>query len=176
MKIEQVSRLRDEALATADFTVDVTKEALPPFDGTRLVNVMSVPRTLKTYPRQDSLFEVSDPSSRMIAIARVELNVVGYVAVSRSWNACVQLDAIMVSRQHRGAGIGASLINEAVSWSKLNAVSILRAETQSTNVPACRFYERCGFNLGGFDRHLYDAISIRPEPETALFWYLHFDA
>jgi streptothricin acetyltransferase len=44
-------------------------------------------------------------------------------------------------------------------------------ETQNDNVPACLFYERCGFTLAGFDRNLYRAL--RPDTEEiALYWYL----
>ena len=46
-------------------------------------------------------------------------------------------------------------------------------ETQNNNVAACRFYESCGFHLGGFDRELYRGITPDTD-ETALFWYLIF--
>jgi ribosomal protein S18 acetylase RimI-like enzyme len=46
-------------------------------------------------------------------------------------------------------------------------------ETQNNNLPACRFYEHCGFTLSGFDRNLYKGINKDTE-EIALYWYLLF--
>jgi streptothricin acetyltransferase len=46
-------------------------------------------------------------------------------------------------------------------------------ETQNTNVAACLFYRRCGFELGGFDRFLYHAIHPDSD-EIALYWYMFF--
>ena len=45
-------------------------------------------------------------------------------------------------------------------------------ETQNNNVGACKLYERCGFQLSGFDADLYrgDDRCVR---EVALFWYWH---
>ncbi len=43
----------------------------------------------------------------------------------------------------------------------------VRLETQSSNVPACRFYEGYEFKLGGFDRYHYDAIKPDVKSEAA---------
>lgn len=45
----------------------------------------------------------------------------------------------------------------------------VRLETQSSNVPACLFYERYGFKLGGFDRYLYGAIKPDVKSETRFY-------
>jgi len=49
----------------------------------------------------------------------------------------------------------------------------LLAETQDTNLAACRFYHRYGFVLGGADTMLYANCS--DSNEKALFWYLRFN-
>jgi RimJ/RimL family protein N-acetyltransferase len=46
-------------------------------------------------------------------------------------------------------------------------------ETQDNNVPACRLYARCGFQLRGFDTHLYKGDDPSTD-EIALYWYLVF--
>ena len=71
------------------------------------------------------------------------------------------------------AGAGRELIAAAVQWARERGAAGVRAETQSNNVAACRFYARCGFVLAGFDRSLYVAIPGHGQ-ETALFWYLPF--
>lgn len=43
-------------------------------------------------------------------------------------------------------------------------------ETQDNNVGACRLYEACGFEIGGFDRKLYRGIADVGE-EVAVYWY-----
>lgn len=94
--------------------------------------------------------EEADAKQRMIAVARVNEDVVGYVAVSRSWNQCAQIDDIMISRNHRRCGLGRLLMNEAVLWTQEEHLAMIRLETQTNNVPACRFYEKYGFDLGGY--------------------------
>jgi streptothricin acetyltransferase len=173
MLIERVRKLSAAALENADFSVRVGEKALPPFNEDGLARVITVPAYDKVYPRDDALYEDADDSCRMIATASIHGSVVGYVAVSRCWNGCAQIDDIMISRPHRGSGLGRALMNEAVSWAKEKKLPIVRLETQDTNVPACRFYERYGFKLGGFDRYLYDALEADERGETALFWYLH---
>jgi hypothetical protein len=48
-------------------------------------------------------------------------------------------------------------MDRAVSWANEQGLPGIRLETQSNNVGACRFYERYGFELAGYDRHLYSA-------------------
>jgi len=170
--IERVSKLSAVAVASADFSFTVFEKALLPFNEEGLGKIKTIPAYEKIYVRDDDLYVEPNDTCRMIATASVKGEVVGYVAVSRSWNGCAQIDEIMISRPHRGAGIGRALMDEAVLWAKQNNLSIMRLETQDTNVAACRFYERYGFKLGGFDRHLYDAVDTDQRAETALFWYL----
>ncbi|WP_223218215.1 GNAT family N-acetyltransferase [Rhizobium wenxiniae] len=160
-------------LAKADFSITVRQEALPPFEGPNLVNVQCVAPYEKKYPCDEALFEEAMASKRMIATANLSGDTLGYVAVSQAWNQCAEINDIMISRAYRGAGLGRALMDEAVSWAKENGLAIVRLETQTSNVSACRFYERYGFKLGGYDRHLYDALRQSDRSETALFWYLH---
>jgi hypothetical protein len=46
-------------------------------------------------------------------------------------------------------------------------------ETQDNNVAGCRLYANCGFELRGFDTHLYKALDPDTD-EIALYWYLIF--
>lgn len=61
----------------------------------------------------------------------------------------------------------------AVDWAKENNMPGITLETQNNNVVACKFYEKYGFILGGFDKYLYDGIG-NPNEEIALYWYLFF--
>lgn len=173
IELKRVSKLSLAMLAKADFSITVRQEALPPFEGPDLVNIQFVAPYEKKYPCDEALFEEAMSSKRMIATANLSGDTLGYVAVSQAWNQCAEINDIMISRAYRGAGLGRALMDEAVSWAKENGLAIVRLETQTSNVSACRFYERYGFKLGGYDRHLYDALRQSDRSETALFWYLH---
>jgi ribosomal protein S18 acetylase RimI-like enzyme len=85
------------------------------------------------------------------------------------------IEDIAVDAAQRGNGRARGLMNAAVEWASLANVAGLRLETQSNNVAACGFYQRYGFVLGGYDRHLYSGIHVHGR-EVALFWYLIFSA
>lgn len=76
---------------------------------------------------------------------------------------------IRVRPEFRGQGIGTQLFEEAVKWAKAQGCLLLKAETQNTNVPACRFYADQGFELRAIDRFAYASV---PEVanEVMLLW------
>jgi GNAT superfamily N-acetyltransferase len=74
---------------------------------------------------------------------------------------------IRVAPPYRGKGIGGMLIEAAVAWAKRHNCRMLKAETQSINVPACRFYAKHGFALGVVNRYSYTEL---PD-EVELVWY-----
>jgi len=96
----------------------------------------------------------------------------GQLFLKRHWNNFAWLE-ISVKQKFRRKGIGKELINAAVSWSKEKNFPGIMTETQNNNVPACKFYENCGFSPGGFDIYLYKGIE-KHQKEIALFWYLKF--
>lgn len=82
-------------------------------------------------------------------------------------------DDFVVEAQYRGQGAGQALLHRAVEWAQSKGLPGIMLETQDINVPACRFYERFGFILAGFDRLLYQ-VTLPGADEVALFWYLLF--
>lgn len=153
-----------------DFSFIVAREAVPPFDGPGLGRVVPVAPYRKSYPF-DAHEEHRRGGDRMLMVAREGGVMLGYIAASRARNGYVQIDDIAVDAPARRHGVGRRLMDVAVGWAREGAWPGVAAETQSTNVDACRFYERCGFALGGFDRHLYRALDPGTR-EVALFWYL----
>src|SRR5688500_2545743 len=51
---------------------------------------------------------------------------------------------LRVAPSARGAGVGSALLDAALAWARGRAAARLVVETQNVNVPACRFYARCG--------------------------------
>jgi GNAT superfamily N-acetyltransferase len=74
---------------------------------------------------------------------------------------------IRVAPDVRGHGVGVALLRAAETWAKDRGCRQLKVETQSINVPACRFYASQGFVLRAIDRFAYPA---HPD-EVQLLWY-----
>jgi GNAT superfamily N-acetyltransferase len=73
---------------------------------------------------------------------------------------------IRVTPDLRAQGVGTRLLDAAMEWSQSRGCRDLKVETQNINVPACRFYVRSGFALGGFNRFAYPD---QPD-EVQLIW------
>lgn len=176
MRVERVRTLAATELTSSDFSFEVNEEAVAPFEGPGLGAVAAVAPYAKHYPAAEDRMAAEGQS--MIAVIRHETHrcIVAYLVMSRAWNHCTEVADVAVDRAHRRLGLARLLMDEAVRWSVEQDLPAIRLETQTNNVPACRFYERYGFKLGGFDRHLYDNIPDQTRPETALFWYLKLGA
>ncbi len=84
----------------------------------------------------------------------------GAGAVALLWDLRVAPDA-------RGRGVGTALFEAACAWARAQGAQRLEVETQSINVPACRFYAARRCTLGGVHRFVYPAL---PD-EIQLLWY-----
>ena len=69
----------------------------------------------------------------------------------------------------RGGGVGRALIQRVEDWAGAKGCRQLKVETQNVNVPACRFYESCGFEL----RHAEAGAYPELPDEVMLLWYKH---
>ena len=174
MIIEQANAPLPEEAEACNFSFEVTCEAAPPFEGSSIERIVPVAPYRKSYPLDPERYcSYTGRDDRALFVAWDEAKFIGYVAVAQSWNNYAQIDDISVDVSARRKGAGRLLLNAAIEWAHSRALPGLRLETQSNNVAACCFYERHGFTLGGFDRHLYRTI-MTDTPETALFWYLIF--
>lgn len=169
MIVENLDRLLPADVAQCDFSFDVTSELVPPYDNP-FKQIVPVAAYRKTYGfAAEDFADVG--ADGMLAVARSAGRVGGYILVSESWNRYALIEDFAVDRGARGTGVGIRLMDRAVEWARQRGLPGLRLETQTNNVPACRFYKRYGFVLGGYDKQLYSALGDRPN-EVALFWYL----
>lgn len=90
------------------------------------------------------------------------------IAEFREWNNSFYIENILISESLRGRDIGKQLIKKANREARDLHCRIVELETQNTNYPAIKFYQRAGFNLTGINTKLYDN-----SVETAL--YMSFD-
>ena len=116
---------------------------------------------------------VSDPD-RIIFFAYMDNELAGQIRVLKHWNAYAYVDDIAVDEKYRGQGMGRALILQAIQWAKEKGFPGIMLETQNNNVAACRLYQSCGFELRGFDTHLYKGLNPETD-EIALYWYYIFE-
>lgn len=162
--------------AACDFSFDVTAEVLPPFDGPGLGGIRELEAYRKTYDTNPvELMEAASDDDAALFVVREADRMLGYIALSISWNGYAEIDDIAVDASARRAGVAVAMMDRAVQWARDHSLAGLHLETQSNNVAACRFYARYGFELAGYDRYLYTALTPDTR-EVALYWYLRFDA
>ena len=73
---------------------------------------------------------------------------------------------LRVHPDFRRKGIGKMLFASAREWAKKRNCRELKIETQNINVPACKFYQKQGYQLYMINRHAYKDF---PE-EIELMW------
>ena len=61
-------------------------------------------------------------------------------------------------------------MRRALAWARSENLRGVLLETQTNNMPACRFYQAMGFKLCGIDDHFYSNDDIGAK-EVAIFWW-----
>ena len=109
----------------------------------------------------------------VVYLAYIEEKVCGQMIISAHWNNFALIEDLEVDVDFRRQGVAAGLIMQAKTWAKVMGLAGVTLETQNNNVAACKFYQRCGFELRGFDNDLYKGMNPQTR-EIALFWYYVF--
>lgn len=103
---------------------------------------------------------------RRVGGAAVAFQTPGLKMLEERRDAAVLWD-IRVAPDARGQGIGAALFRAAEAWAAPRGCTQIVVETQTINVPACRFYARQGCTLAAIHRFAYPALPH----ETQLLWH-----
>jgi ribosomal protein S18 acetylase RimI-like enzyme len=137
-------------------------------------SVVDRPSAKKRYDTKDIDYAtyINHPE-KAVFLAYADGKAAGQIILQKHWNNFAYIYDIVVDENFRRLGIGRALIAEARRWAEENGLPGIMLETQTNNVPACHFYESCGFKLGGFDKYLYSGQDTNTD-EVAMFWYLHF--
>ncbi|MBN1967053.1 MAG: GNAT family N-acetyltransferase, partial [Anaerolineae bacterium] len=114
----------------------------------------------RRFQRGDGLHLVVEWQGRLAGILDV---------VPENWNHTAWIWNIMLDEAIRGQGIGRELFQRAVTWARQQGFRALVLETQSNNVPACKFYAAVGCQLDGIREAYYTNEDIE-RSEVALFW------
>lgn len=84
---------------------------------------------------------------------------VGLLVCKRSFWKYMYVYDLKVSASHRGQGIGRALIAAGKQEAHLQGYQGLYLQAQDNNLNACLFYLKAGFEIGGFDNHVYNGTS-----------------
>ncbi len=154
------------------FTID-SRLVLHAEDGVIRYTIEPVapPRQKRYPPESDDYAAYLTSPDKTIFFAYCAGELAGQIILCKYWNGYAYIQDIAVDAAFRGRGVGQALMDRAVAWAKERALPGLMLETQDINVPACRFYARYGFILGGFDIYLYRGLDPATD-EIALYWYL----
>ncbi len=110
--------------------------------------------------RPDCLVLVAEADGRLVGLLDMEIiawNNTGFV-----WN-------LRVDWARRRQGLGRALFERGVAWAREHDLRAIVIETQTNNVPACRFYRRMGCRLAGIRDEYYTNRDLETG-EVALFW------
>lgn len=138
--------------------------------------VIDMPPTRKRYAQEEIDYSTYlDDPTKAILLAYVDGDIAGQIVLRENWNNCAYIEYMAVDGKFRRMGVGRALIDRAKQWSRQRELPGIMLETQSNNVQACRFYESCGFKIGGFDNLLYRGQDPATG-EVAIYYYLYFEA
>ena len=165
--------VRDANQCHDPFTVDSIL-VLRTDNGAIRHTVVDVSPYEKRYPPNEVDYTAYiENSDQTVFLAYSGEEVAGELVIRRWWNNFAYIEDIAIKTTFRRQGVGRALIERAIRWTKGRQLPGVVLETQNNNVAACRFYERCGFELGGFDRYLYRGLHPVTQ-EVALYLYLLF--
>jgi ribosomal protein S18 acetylase RimI-like enzyme len=174
MVIEEIkaSNVKDVNKSDGEFVIDARIGIYVEDDVIRY-EVLKIPSTTKKYEEVAEYTTYADDPEKTVFLAYVDGQIAGQIVLRKNWNNYAYIEDIVVDVKFRRQGIGFELIEQARKWARERKLVGFMLETQNNNVSACKFYERCGFQLGGFDRYLYSGIN-KDKEEVALYWYLFF--
>ena len=74
------------------------------------------------------------------------------------WKYCYLSD-LKVCTEARRKGVGKALMDAGMAEAKARGYRGIYLHAQDDNLNACLFYLACGFEIGGFDNHIYNFTS-----------------
>ena len=116
--------------------------------------------------RDDTLLLVAEAEGRPVAFLDLE---------ALGWNNTGWLWTLYVDLAYRGQGLGRRLFERATRWCARRGLRAIVIETQTNNVPACRFYAHMGCTLAGINEVYYTNRDL-DRREVALFWAYRTEA
>ncbi|MGW2185501.1 GNAT family N-acetyltransferase [Streptomyces sp. NPDC001719] len=157
-------RKRAEAIDNS-FTTDTILEVTAADGEFRVRPVPVDPPVRKVYPDDE---DETEGGEHVIVALDAEGEVCGAITLAyATWNRRLHIADLRVSPSHRGQGIGAALMEQALTHGRELTARTAWLEVTNVNAPAVRAYRRLGFAVCGLDTSLY--VGTESEGEVALF-------
>ncbi|MDA1741555.1 streptothricin N-acetyltransferase SatA [Bacillus cereus] len=153
------------SLSKVNRRIEYTVEDVPSYEKSYLQN---------QYDNEELAYnDYINKQNQVIYIALLHNQIIGFIVLKKNWNHYAYIEVITVDKKYRTLGVGKRLIDQAKQWAKEGNMSGIMLETQNNNIAACKFYEKCGFVIGGFDFLIYKGLDMTND-EVAMYWYFHF--
>ena len=110
--------------------------------------------------RDNCLVLVVEAGGRLIGLYDLEIT---------DWNNTGWLWNLLVDVRWRGRGLGRALFQRGLAWAGEHNLRAIFIETQTNNVPACRFYHHMGCHLTSIHDEYYTNRDI-DAGEVAVLW------
>ena len=153
------------SLSTVNRRIEYTVEEVPNYEKSYLQN--------QNDNEELAYNEYINKPNQVIYIALLHKQIIGFIVLKKNWNHYAYIEDITVDKKYRTLGVGKRLVDQAKKWAKEGNMPGIMLETQNNNVAACKFYEKCGFVIGGFDFLIYKGLDMTND-EVAMYWYFHF--
>jgi ribosomal protein S18 acetylase RimI-like enzyme len=112
-------------------------------------------KTFESYLRSDNAIV-------LIAVSRYRAVgvLIGSLQMDIDWEGMTaKIDAIAVSREHRGMGIGRHLVNRFVTLAQRRGCKAVKSRVGTKNRASCRFHESLGFSKAPTFEYMLDLRS-----------------
>lgn len=176
LTIEELNEYNLEDVGKADGQFVIDSHLLLQAENNQIYyTVVKRPAKQKRYDLEEEDFSTFiDNPEKMIFLAYLDGIIAGQIILYKYWNRYAYIEDITVDVEFRRHGVGRALIDQAKQWARRKGLPGIMLETQNNNVQACRFYESCGFRIGGFDKLLYRGLDPSTD-EVAIYYYFYFE-
>ncbi len=104
--------------------------------------------------KEADYFEAINSDHAFVTVAKYEKVIIGY-AVFYLTTPESELPDIVIEKNHRGMGVGMSLLTFSISELKKSGIETVFLEVRESNLPARKLYENIGFEIIGKRKYFY---------------------
>jgi dTDP-4-amino-4,6-dideoxy-D-galactose acyltransferase len=114
--------------------------------GTRFANDPHFPaERVQAFYAKWIAVECEGRAEQVLVAASGEDNPIGYISCHLDANNCGEIGLVGVNPNHRGNGLGSSLVRGALRWFGGQGARLVTVVTQGNNMAAQRLYQKSGF-------------------------------
>lgn len=169
-KLEEISLEEINSFGTTLYSSEYMYEIKRRKSGSQINFKMNLVKNQEDYVKyiDNDLVTLEDYNSIIIhgfsMGAFKENKLIGFlIAEEMTWNNSVRVEMVRVADDHKGNGIGTSLLSALENSCRNRGVRIIEIETQNTNIPAINFYKKNGYELAGLNMTMYDPEECKDE-------------